>query len=213
MLELLAAGGKPMIPIGIAAVLALAIILERMWSLRLSEVLPPNLGAEVKAWASQNRRLEEAHIKALAENSPLGEVFAAALRARHLGREAIKERVEDAGRHAVHRLERFLNALGTIALVAPLLGLLGTVIGLMNMFLSVMTHGIGDAAQMAGGIGEALVCTASGLFVAIPAYIMHRYLRARVVTLGVAMERQVVDLIDAIELEQPVQTPARRAVK
>ncbi len=213
MLELLAAGGKAMIPIGLAAVMTLAIVLERFWSLRRKEILPPHLTAEVKAWALQNRRLDENHLQALAKTSPLGEVFAAALRVRHLGRDAVKERVEDAGRHAMHGLERFLNTLGTIALIAPLLGLLGTVIGLIRMFLAVMTHGIGDANQMAGGIGEALVCTASGLVVAIPAYIMHRYFRGKVVSLGVDMEREVIALVDSMDAEPPAVAAARRATK
>jgi len=213
VLELLAAGGKAMIPIGLAAVMTLAIVLERFWSLRRKEILPPHLTAEVKAWALQNRRLDENHLQALAKTSPLGEVFAAALRVRHLGREAVKERVEDAGRHAMHGLERFLNTLGTIALIAPLLGLLGTVIGLIRMFLAVMTHGIGDANQMAGGIGEALVCTASGLVVAIPAYIMHRYFRGKVVSLGVDMEREVIALVDSMDAEPPAVAAARRATK
>lgn len=213
MLELLAAGGKAMIPIGLAAVMTLAIVLERFWSLRRKEILPPHLTAEVKAWALQNRRLDDNHLQALAKTSPLGEVFAAALRVRHLGREAVKERVEDAGRHAMHGLERFLNTLGTIALIAPLLGLLGTVIGLIRMFLAVMTHGIGDANQMAGGIGEALVCTAAGLVVAIPAYIMHRYFRGKVVSLGVDMEREVIALVDSMDAEPPAVAAARRATK
>ncbi|MBL0041669.1 MAG: MotA/TolQ/ExbB proton channel family protein [Xanthomonadales bacterium] len=213
MWELLVAGGKAMIPIGIAAVLTLAIVLERFWSLRRKEILPPNLPGEVRNWA-QHRRLDDEHLKALADTSPLGSVFAAALRARHLGREAIKERVEDAGRHVMHDMEKFLNTLGTIALISPLLGLLGTVIGLIRMFLSILNSGIGDANQMAGGIGEALVCTAAGLCVAIPAYVFHRHLRAKVAGLGIALEKEVVALIDVIEAEVPVQVAAaRRAAK
>lgn len=213
MWELLAAGGKAMIPIGIAAVLTLGIVLERFWSLRRKEILPPNLPGEVRNWA-QHRRLDDEHLRALADTSPLGQVFAAALRARHLGREAIKERVEDAGRHVMHDMEKFLNTLGTIALISPLLGLFGTVIGLINMFLSILNSGIGDANQMAGGIGEALVCTAAGLSVAIPAYIFHRHLRAKVVGLGIELEKEVVALIDVIEAEVPVQVAsARRAAK
>ncbi len=207
------AGGKAMIPIALAAILTVAIVLERFWSLRKKEVLPPHLPAEVKSWAQQTRRLDDGHLQALAKTSPLGEVFAAALRVRHLGREAMKERVEDAGRHAMHGLERFLNSLGTIALIAPLLGLLGTVIGLINMFLAVMSHGIGDANQMAGGIGEALVCTAAGLCVAIPAYIMHRYFRGKVLQLGVEMEREVIALVDSLEMEPATPAVVRKAVK
>jgi biopolymer transport protein ExbB len=109
----------------------------------------------------------------------------------------------------VHRLSRYLNALGTIALIAPLLGLLGTVIGLIRMFMAVMVNGAGDPAKMAGGIGEALVCTASGLVVAIPAYVYHRYFRARVADYVVAMEQQAGALLDELAVHtEPVRPPA-----
>jgi biopolymer transport protein ExbB len=211
VLELLAAGGKAMIPIGLAAVLTLAIVLERFWSLRRKEILPPHLPAEVRGWAQQNRRFEESHLQALAKTSPLGEIYASALRVRHLGRDAMKERVEDTGRHVMFGMERFLNTLGTIALISPLLGLLGTVIGLIRMFLAVMTHGIGDANQMAGGIGEALVCTAAGMVVAIPAYIMHRYFRGKVAGLGVELEREVIALVDSMDAEPAPSAAATAA--
>lgn len=204
VLELLMAGGWAMVPILLSSAIALAIILERFWSLRRSAVVPPQLGAEVREWA-RTRRLDPAHIEALRTNSPLGELLAAALQVRHRPREVIKERVEDTGRHVVHRLDRFLNTLGTIALVSPLLGLLGTVFGLIRMFLAVMVSGVGDPMKMAGGIGEALVCTAAGLCVAIPAYAFHRYFRGRVNDLLVEMERQVFLLTD--ELTAPVELP------
>lgn len=197
MFEILMAGGWPMLPILLASAVALAIILERFWSLRRNAVVPPGLGAEVREWA-RTRKLDPEHLNALRTNSPLGELLAAALSVRNRPREIIKERVEDTGRHVVHRLERFLNTLGTIALVAPLLGLLGTVFGLISMFFSVMVSGVGDPLKMAGGIGEALVCTASGLVVAIPAYVFHRYFRGRVGDLIIEMERQVFLLTDEL---------------
>ena len=132
------------------------------------------------------------------QTSPLGELLAAALLVRHRSREIIKERVEDTGRHVVHQLERYLNTLGTIALIGPLLGLLGTVFGLISMFFAVMIGGVGDPMKMAGGIGEALVCTASGLCVAIPAYFLHRYFRGRVDDLVIDMEKQVIALTDEL---------------
>ncbi len=212
MLELLMAGGKAMIPIVILSAFAFAIVCERLWSLRRKSVMPEGLAAEVKSWAQQ-RRLEPEHVDALERNSPLGAVLAAALRARHLGREAIRERVEDSGRHVMHDLERFLPTLGTIALVSPLAGLLGTVIGMINMFLAILDHGIGDANHLAGGIGEALVCTAAGLVVAIPAYIFHRYFRAKVQDYGIRMEKQVIGLLDHLEAEVPVPSAAKRVVR
>jgi biopolymer transport protein ExbB len=207
VLELLMAGGWAMVPILLSSAIALAIILERFWSLRRSAVAPPQLGAEVREWA-HTRRLDPAHIEALRANSPLGELLAAALTVRHRPREVIKERVEDTGRHVVHRLDRFLNTLGTIALVSPLLGLLGTVFGLIRMFLAVMVSGVGDPMKMAGGIGEALVCTAAGLCVAIPAYAFHRYFRGKVNDLLVEMERQVFLLTDELTATAELPTAA-----
>ncbi len=146
-----------MLPILVCSAVAIAIILERFWSLRRSAVIPPTLGAEVREWA-RTRKLDPQHVDALSNTSPLGEILAAAISVRLRAREIIKERVEDTGRHVVHRLERFLNTLGTIALISPLLGLLGTVFGLIKMFFAVMVSGVGDPLKMAGGIGEALVC-------------------------------------------------------
>jgi len=197
VLEILLAGGWAMLPILLCSAVALAIILERFWSLRRATVIPPNLGGEVREWA-RTRKLDPDHIEVLRKNSPLGELLAAALSVRQRPREIMKERVEDTGRHVVHRLERFLNTLGTIALISPLLGLLGTVFGLIEMFFAVMVSGVGDPLKMAGGIGQALVCTATGLCVAIPAYFFHRYFRGLVGDYVVSMEQQVILLMDEL---------------
>lgn len=195
MLEILMAGGWAMLPILICSAVALAIVLERCWTLRRGSVLPPGLGEEVRQWARAGQ-LDPAHLKALAEGSPLGELLASALAVRSRPREQIKERIEDTGRHVVHRMERYLNTLGTIALIGPLLGLLGTVIGLIRMFMQVMAGGMADPTKMAGGIGEALICTATGLIVAIPAYVLHRYFRSKVAGYCVEMEKQATVLLD-----------------
>jgi biopolymer transport protein ExbB len=208
VLEILIAGGWAMVPILLCSAVALAIILERFWSLRRNTVIPPNLGGEVREWA-RTRKLDPDHIEVLRKNSPLGELLAAALSVRQRPREIIKERVEDTGRHVVHRLERFLNTLGTIALISPLLGLLGTVFGLIEMFFAVMVSGVGDPLKMAGGIGQALVCTATGLCVAIPAYFFHRYFRGLVGDYVVSMEQQVILLMDELALQnEPIVAPA-----
>lgn len=198
MLELIKAGGWVMLPILTLAVLALAIVVERFWSLRRKEVLPPGLGAEVRDWA-RKRQLDPRHIDVLRKNSPLGELLAAALDMRARPREIMKERVEDVGRHVVHELERFMNTLGTIASVSPLLGLLGTVFGMIQMFLKILTTGVGDANQLAGGIGQALISTAAGLCVAIPAVMFHRYFRGLIAQYVVEMEKQAIALIDTLE--------------
>ena len=198
MLELVRAGGWPMIPLLLLSVMALAIIVERFWSLRRKVVLPPNLGAEVRAWAGRGR-LDPAHIDSLRNNSPLGALLAAVLDVRHRSREEIRERTEDVGRHLVHKMERFLNTLGTIAAAGPLLGLFGTVVGMIQMFLGILDHGIGDVNQLAGGIGKALVCTATGLVVAIPALMFHRYFRGRIAGYIVDMEHEAIQLLDTLD--------------
>ena len=209
MLELLKAGGWAIWPILACSAISLAIILERFWSLRRKVIMPPGLGEEVREW-SRRPTLDPRHIDALRQNSALGELLAAALDVRDRPREIIKERLEDTGRHIAHRLERFLNTLGTIASMAPLLGLVGTVIGMIRMFLGIMDHGKGEMTALAGGIGEALVATASGMVVAIPALVFHRYFRGKVAGYLIDMERQAIGLLDALE-SRPVAPPANPA--
>ncbi|MBN8717354.1 MotA/TolQ/ExbB proton channel family protein [Thermomonas sp.] len=199
MLELIKAGGWPMIPLLLLAVAALAIILERFWSLRRERVLPPGLGEEVREWVGRGKPLEPAHVESLRATSPLGALLAAQLDVRGRGREVMRERVEDVGRHLVHRMERYLNALGTIAAAGPLLGLFGTVVGMIQMFLGILDHGIGDANQLAGGIGKALICTATGMVVAVPALAFHRYFRGRIAGYIVDMEHEAMQLSDVLD--------------
>ena len=202
MLELVKAGGWPMIPLLLLGVLALAIVVERFWSLRRKEILPPGLGEEVRAWAGRGQ-LEPAHVESLRRNSPLGELLAAALDVRNKPRDQIRERIEDTGRHVVHRMEKFLNALGSIASAGPLLGLLGTVVGMIQMFLGIQDSGVGDVNALAGGIGKALVCAAAGMIVAIPALLFHRYFRGKVTGYVMEMEKEAAALVDALEARHP----------
>ena len=199
MLELVRAGGWPMIPLLLLAVASVAIIVERFWSLRRDAVLPPGLGDEVRAWAARGDALEPSHIDSLRRTSPLGALLAAALDVRHRPGDQVRERIEDVGRHLVHRMERFLNSLGTIAAAGPLLGLFGTVVGMIQMFLGILDHGIGDVNQLAGGIGKALVCTATGMVVAIPALMFHRYFRGRIAGYIVDMEHEAIQLLDTLD--------------
>lgn len=198
MLELVKAGGWPMIPLLMLSALALALIVERAWSLRRKAILPPGLGKEVRAWAGRGN-LDPAHIESLRVTSPLGALLASALDVRNRPRDQIRERIEDVGRHLVHRMERYLNTLGTISAAGPLLGLFGTVVGMIQMFLGILDYGIGDVNQLAGGIGKALVCTATGMTVAIPALIAHRWFRGRISEYIVAMEHEAMQLLDTIE--------------
>ena len=187
-----------MAPLLLLSAIALAIIVERFWALRRKVVLPPGLGQEVRTWASRGH-LDPAHIDSLRGTSPLGALLAAALDVRNRPREEVRERVEDVGRHQAFRMERYLNALGTIAAAGPLLGLFGTVVGMIQMFLGIMDYGVGDVNELAGGIGKALVCTATGMIVAVPALMFHRHFRSRIDSYLVDMEHEAIQLLDAID--------------
>ena len=198
MLEIILAGGWLMAPILLCSTLAVAIIIERFWTLRKSKVTPDGLSAMVEDWAARHE-LDERHLAQIRNESPLGRIFAAALINRKRSREVIKEAVEDTGRHVVHELERFLNTLGTIAGISPLLGLLGTVVGMIKVFSVIMVSGVGDANVLAGGISQALITTAAGLTVAIPSYFFYRFFRGMVSEYVISMEEKAIRLIDCIE--------------
>ena len=198
MLEIILAGGWLMAPILLCSTLSVAIIIERFWTLRTSKVTPEGLAASVEDWAVRHE-LDQRHLDQLRVGSPLGRIYASALVNRKRSREVIKEAVEDSGRHVVHELERFLNTLGTIAGISPLLGLLGTVIGMIKVFSAIMVSGVGDANVLAGGISEALITTAAGLTVAIPSYFFYRFFRGMVAEYVVSMEEKAISLIDCIE--------------
>ena len=207
MFEILKAGGWVMYPLVLASIAMFGIILERFWTLRRGSVIPPKLGGEVRAWA-RSAKIEKDHLEKLRSNSPLGAILAVVVQNRQRSRELIREKAEEAGRQVVHQLGRYLNTLGTIATIAPLMGLLGTVSGLIRMFLVITSVGIGDANALAGGIGEALVATAAGLCVAIIAYLFHRFLRGKLQDMALEMEREVSLLIDSLEHAPETATAA-----
>jgi len=199
VLELVKAGGWPMLPLLLLSAVALAIIIERFWTLRRSQVLPPGLGGEVRDWVGRGGQLDPSHIESLRGNSPLGALLASVLDMRNHPREEMRERVEDVGRHQAHRMERYLNALGTIAGIGPLLGLFGTVVGMIQMFLGIMDVGMGEMNELAGGIGKALVCAAAGMVVAVPALMFHRYFRGCIDGYIVHMEHEAIALMDVLD--------------
>lgn len=198
MWEIINAGGPVMWPIILCSIGAVATVLERLWSLQRAKIIPPELADKIWKLVRAGQ-LTDRHVEALAQNSALGRILAAGLSCRHRSREIIKESIEDTGRHVAHELERFLNILGTIAAVAPLLGLLGTVTGIITAFAAITAQGVGDPRVLSGGIGEALVTTAAGLIVAIPALIGYRYLRARVDGLVIEMEKEALKLVQALD--------------
>ena len=190
-----------MIPILLCSVVAVAIVVERLWTLRRKKVIPEKLLTGI--WKLLNNdALTDKHISEIENGSPLGRVLASGLINRHLSRDLIRESIEENGRHVVHEMERFINTLGTISTIAPLLGLLGTVIGMIRVFTAITVVGIGDPAQLAGGISEALITTAAGLTVAIPSLIFYRHLRRKIDELVVAMEQEAMKLVEFLHGER-----------
>ena len=195
MLELVESGGWLMLPIIACSVIALAIIVERIWSLQVRRVLPKNLVAQVWRWEKINQLTDE-HVMELQSSSPLGCILASGIITRNESRDVMKNSIEDTGRHVVYELERYLNSLGTIAAISPLLGLLGTVIGMIQVFATITTQGVGNPGALAGGISVALITTAAGMSVAIPTLMFYRYFRGRVRMLVIRMEQEAMRMVE-----------------
>jgi biopolymer transport protein ExbB len=196
VLAIIEAAGWPIWPLILASVIAVAIIIERAYSLRTQEVAPPSLLLEtIKAY--QNTGVTQELVTHLSEGSPMGRIFATALKNAQNSREVMKESIEETGRTVTHELDRFLTSLGTVASMAPLLGLLGTVIGMIEIFGAQTSTGT-NPGQLAHGITIALYTTAFGLIVAIPAMIFYRYFRAKVESLVVDMEQQAIKLVEIV---------------
>ncbi|MCG5514924.1 MAG: MotA/TolQ/ExbB proton channel family protein [Pseudomonadota bacterium] len=208
MFELVKAGGWLMLPIIACSVIALAIVIERLWTLRRRRVLPPQLVVQIWQWI-QAGELDDARLRSLREGSPLGRVLAAGLVNRRSSREVMKESIEENGRRVAHELERFLNTLGTIAAITPLLGLLGTVVGMIQVFSVITAVGVGSPGELAGGISQALITTATGISVAVPTLIFHRYFRGRVDELVLDMEQEAIKLVEVLKGER-APTPGVR---
>ena len=205
LFSLLAKGGVLMWPIGICSVIALAVILERFWALRRKKVAPAHLVADV--WHSvKENKLDHGQLEKLRTHSSLGRVLAVGLiNAKH-GRAMMKESIEEVATHEVHDLQRYLNVLGTIAGITPLLGLLGTVVGMIHVFSAIVLTGNNTPEALAAGIAEALMCTAAGLCVAIPSLFFHRLLLGRVEELTVLMEQEAIRLVDILQGSREAST-------
>ena len=204
MFHTLAVGGWVMPFIVACSVIALGICIERHFALNKQRVAPPHLLASV--WQQLRADgLDAQRLKSLRQGSPLGAILAAGLANRHQGREIMRESIREAAAHVIHRLERYLNDLGTVAAISPLLGLLGTVMGMISVFTEMTTQGTGNAPALAGGISEALVTTAAGLAVAIPSLVMHRHYSARIESIVVDLEREAIKLVDALHSNQKTE--------
>jgi biopolymer transport protein ExbB len=197
MLEIVQSGGWLMVPILLCSVVAAAISVERLWTLQRARITPKNLLAQV--WSAlKNNEMDAQRLRDLRASSPLGQVLAAGVSNTRRGRDVMKEAMEEVASQTSHDLERYLTSLGVIASISPLLGLLGTVVGMIKVFTALMLEGAGNANVLAGGISQALITTAAGLSVAIPAIMFHRFFLRRVDELVVIMEQEAVKLLEML---------------
>ena len=204
--ELIRAGGWLMLPILLCSVISVAICIERFWTLRSEEIVPKNLLIQVWDWINNNE-LDNNRLKEIRKSSPLGQILAVGISSHHRGREQMKEAIAEVAGQVVHELERYLNALGTVAVITPLLGLLGTVIGMIKVFAEVQISGTGNAAALAGGISEALITTAAGLTIAIPSLFFHRYFLRHLDELVITMEQEAIKLVEVLNSTAPDANP------
>jgi len=213
--DLVVAGGWLMLPLILCSMAVVVIAIERFIALRENKVTPDNLLAQVWSWL-KNENVTAEKLLELRNSSPLGRILAAGLSNSGHGREVMRDSIEEAATQVVHKLERYLSPLGTIAAITPLIGLLGTVVGMIKVFTAIMLQGTGNASILAGGISEALITTAAGLSVAIPAVIFHRYFERRIDSLVITMEDQAIKLVDAMHGDRPasdVQGTAKDTTK
>jgi len=194
-----------MIPILLCSIIAAGISVERLWTLRAEQVAPSDLLAQVWIWIRDNE-MDNNRLRAVKSNSPLGQILAAGITSHRLGREVMKESIEEVANHVVHELERYLNTLGTVAAITPLLGLLGTVIGMIKVFTAIQLEGTGNAVVLAGGISEALITTAAGLTVAIPSLFFHRYFQRKIDELVIYMEQEALKLVEVLNADRMEKT-------
>jgi biopolymer transport protein ExbB len=199
--ELVQAGGWLMIPIVFCSIIAASICVERFWTLRADQIAPKNLLSQVWNWI-RHSEMDAQRLRELRTNSPLGQILAAGISSHRLGRDMMKESIEEVASHVVHELERYLNTLGTVAAISPLLGLLGTVIGMIKVFTAIKLEGTGNAAVLAGGISEALITTAAGLTVAIPSLFFYRYFQRKVDELVINMEQEALKLVEVLNTDR-----------
>ena len=204
MLELVQAGGWLMLPIILCSIIAIAIIIERFWTLNVTRIAPQNILTQVWTWL-KNDQLDSGKLQQLRLSSPLGQILAAGLLNSKYGRPAMVDSIEQASSQVIHEMERYLNTLGTLAAVTPLLGLLGTVVGMIRVFSEIMLQGTGNANALAGGISEALITTAAGLSVPIPSFVFFRYFMRKVDSLILNLEQESSKLVEALHSDRQVE--------
>ncbi len=198
MYDFVVKGGVLMIPIALCSIIALAIFLERLWSLRRSRVIPRDFLIEIEDLI-RREKIPEAITRCRKDNSSMANIILVGIRNFGKRREIVKESIEEIGRREAAILERYINVVGTIAAIAPLLGLLGTVFGMIKAFNVISIQGVGNPSSLAGGISEALITTAAGLVVAIPTFVLYRYLANKADALIVEMEENSIRMVDLLK--------------
>ncbi len=191
-------------PLIISSIIAIAVIAGLFVTLSRKKVIPEGIADTAKKLALSGK-VTAAHVQQIRESSLLGRVLASGLESIGQPRHVIKENIEESGRHVIHSMEKYMTTLGTIAAISPLLGLLGTVIGMINVFSVITAQGVGSPTELAGGISQALVTTAFGITIAVPALIFHRYFRGKINDYAIEMEKEAIKLLSI------ASAPQRRA--
>ncbi|MGB1310252.1 MAG: MotA/TolQ/ExbB proton channel family protein [Leucothrix sp.] len=197
MFEYIAAGGVLIIPIVLCSVLAMAIVIALFVKLSTKKVVPQGV-ADMAYKLAVSGKMTPQHIGQIRDGSLLGKVLASGLDSVDQPRHIMKTNIEETGRHVIHEMDKYMTTLGTIAAIAPLLGLLGTVVGMISVFSVITSQGVGNPTELAGGISQALITTAAGISVAVPALIFHRYFRSKISDLAIEMEKSAMKLVDVV---------------
>lgn len=210
MFEYIAAGGILIIPIVLCSVVAMAIIIALFLKLSKKKVVPEGV-ADTAYKLAVSGKMTPQHINQIREGSSLGRVLAAGLDNVDQPRHLMKTNIEETGRHVIHEMDKYMTTLGTIAAIAPLLGLLGTVVGMISVFSVITSQGVGNPTELAGGISQALITTAAGISVAVPALIFHRFFRSKITDLAIEMEKSSMRLVDVVATFSAQKRPATQA--
>lgn len=208
--EFIGAMGIMAIPLVLSSIVAIVVILNLFLTLKRSKVIPEGI-TETAQKLARSGKVTRAHIEKIREGSLLGRILATGLESQGQPRHIMKENIEESGRHVIHSMDKYMTTLGTVAAIAPLLGLLGTVVGMIEVFSVITAQGVGSPTELAGGISKALLTTAAGIIIAVPALVFHRHFRGKITDYAIEMEKKAINLINATQATKPAAAPTRRA--
>ena len=208
--EFIGAMGIMAIPLVLSSIVAIVVILNLFLTLKRSKVIPEGI-TETAQKLARSGKVTRAHIEKIREGSLLGRILATGLESQGQPRHIMKENIEESGRHVIHSMDKYMTTLGTVAAIAPLLGLLGTVVGMIEVFSVITAQGVGSPTELAGGISKALLTTAAGIIIAVPALVFHRHFRGKITDYAIEMEKKAINLINATQATKPAAAPTRHA--